>query len=156
MTTTAPLSPAVLSIDPAETASRIEASIRDIVQRQLRRRGVVVALSGGIDSSVVGVLAARALGPERVVGLLMPEADSSPDSRRLAEGLTRAFNIRSVVEDISGILESAGYRRRDSHPLGDAGAGEGYRSRSSCLICRWDIHLLGWLSERPLATSARV
>ena len=46
-----------------DVASRIEASIRDIVFHRLRRRGVVVGLSGGIDSSVVGALAARALGP---------------------------------------------------------------------------------------------
>ena len=114
MRTTAALSPSVLTLDPAATASRIETSIRGIVRSQLRRRGVVVGLSGGVDSSVVGVLAARALGAENVLGLLMPEADSSPDSERLARMLTAAFHIRSVVEDITGMLTAAGcYRRRD-------------------------------------------
>ena len=114
MRTTAALSPSVLTLDPAATASRIETSIRGIVRSQLRRRGVVVGLSGGVDSSVVGVLAARALGHENVLGLLMPEADSSPDSERLARMLTAAFHIRSVVEDITGMLTAAGcYRRRD-------------------------------------------
>src|SRR5438046_6580474 len=104
MTTTAVLSPAALHIDAADVASRIEASIRDIVGRQLRRRGIVVGLSGGIDSSVVGALAARALGPGRVLGLLMPDADSSPDSVRLAQALAGAFDMSTAVEDISGIL----------------------------------------------------
>lgn len=114
MTTTAVLSRAALQIDAAGVASRIEASIRDIVRLRLRRRGIVVGLSGGIDSSVVGALAARALGPDRVLGLLMPDADSSPDSVRLAQTLAAAFDIRRAVEDISGILIAAGcYRRRD-------------------------------------------
>ena len=131
MTTTVALSPSVLGIDPAATVRRIEVSIRDTVRGQLRRRGVVVGLSGGVDSSVVCALAARALGPERVVGLLMPEADSSPDSERLAQTLAAAFNVRSVVEDISGILTAAGcYRRRDDAiRLVVPGYGEGYRSK---------------------------
>ena len=114
MMTTAALAPSMLRIDPAAVASRIEASIRDIVRHRLRRRGIVVGLSGGVDSSVVGVLAARALGQERVLGLLMPEADSSPDSARLAQTLAIAFKIPTVVEDISSVLTAAGcYRRRD-------------------------------------------
>jgi NAD+ synthase len=131
MTTAVALSPSALYIDAAATANRIEASIRDIVRHQLRRRGVVVGLSGGVDSSVVGVLAARALGPEHVVGLLMPEAESSPDSERLAQTLTTAFNIRTVVEDISGILTAAGcYRRRDAAIRSVVPEyGDGYRSK---------------------------
>jgi NAD+ synthase len=114
MTTTAVLSPTVLHIDAAAVASRIEASIRDTVRGRLRRRGIVVGLSGGVDSSVVGALAARALGPDHVLGLLMPEAESSPDSVRLAQSLVNTFGLRSVVEDISGILQATGcYRRRD-------------------------------------------
>src|SRR5262249_55054904 len=74
-----------------------------------------VALSGGIDSSVVGALAARALGAERVLGLLMPEADSSPTSLRLGRALATAFNIRTAVEDITSTLTAAGcYERRDA------------------------------------------
>jgi len=104
----------LLEIDAAATAEKIEASIRNTVSR-LRRRGVVVALSGGIDSSVVGALAARALGSERVLGLFMPEADSSPTSLRLGRALATAFNIRTIVEDITGTLAAAGcYSRRDA------------------------------------------
>ena len=68
----------LLAIDAAATADRIEAAIRRTVLH-MRRRGVVVALSGGIDSSVVGALAPRALRYPRVLGLFMPEADTSPD-----------------------------------------------------------------------------
>ena len=113
-TTTAAFSSAVLRIDAADVASRIERSVRDAVHHQLRRRGVVVGLSGGIDSSVVAALAARALGPDRVVGLLMPEADSSPDSVPLARTLAATFGIKTIVEDITETLTAAGcYGRRD-------------------------------------------
>jgi NAD+ synthase len=108
------LSHQLLEIDAGAAAEQIQAWIRREVSR-LRRRGVVVALSGGIDSSVVGALAARALGPERVLGLLMPEADSSPSSLRLGRALATAFNIRTVVEDITATLTAAGcYDRRDA------------------------------------------
>ncbi|HEV8347119.1 MAG TPA: NAD(+) synthase [Vicinamibacterales bacterium] len=103
-----------LQIDPPAAARDIEASIRDIVLSRLRRKGVVVGLSGGVDSSVVAALSARALGAERVLGLLMPEADSSPESLRLGRMVAQQLGIRSFVEDVSGILDAAGcYRRRD-------------------------------------------
>ena len=108
------LSRTLLAIDAAVTAAQIEASIRRTVLH-MRRRGVVVALSGGIDSSVVGALAARALGSHRVLGLLMPEADSSADSLRLGRALATAFNIHTIVEDITETLTATGcYARRDA------------------------------------------
>ena len=108
------LSRALLEIDAAATAQAIETAIRRAVRR-MRRRGVVVALSGGIDSSVVAALAARAVGPTRVLGLLMPEADSSPDSLRLGRAVATAFNIKTIVEDITATLQAAGcYKRRDA------------------------------------------
>lgn len=104
----------VLKINPADTASRIENAIRTTVHREFKRRGAVVALSGGIDSSVVAALCARALGSDRVLGLFLPEADSSDDSLRLGRLIADRLNIRAVVEDITPILEAAGcYRRRD-------------------------------------------
>jgi len=113
-TTTGTFSRTVLHIDPAVVAGEIEASIRDIVRHRLNRRGIVLGLSGGVDSSVVGALAARALGSDRVLGLMMPETDSSPDSTELAHALARSFEIATVVEDISATLAAAGcYRRRD-------------------------------------------
>jgi NAD+ synthase len=84
------------------------------VLKDLRRKGLVLGLSGGIDSSVVAALAVRALGPGRVLGILMPEKDSDPDSLRLGGEVARWLGIGSVVEDIAPILEGAGcYRRRD-------------------------------------------
>jgi len=115
MTTAAAVfSASVLRIDAAAVSAQLEHSIREIVHHQLRRRGVVVGVSGGVDSSVVAALSARALGPDRVLGLMMPESDSSPDSMRLARALADAIGIRTVTEDISGVLGAAGcYRRRD-------------------------------------------
>ena len=104
----------VLRIDAEAVARTLQDFLRETVFHQLRRKGIVVALSGGIDSSVVGALAARALGSDRVLGLMMPEADSSDDSERLGASLAREFDIRTVCEDISDTLTAAGcYRRRD-------------------------------------------
>lgn len=103
-----------LRIDPAGVANSIQSDIRTAVFSTLRRKGAVVAISGGVDSSVVAALCARALGSGRVLGLLLPEADSSPDSLRLANLLAASLGIRTATEDITGILEAAGcYRRRD-------------------------------------------
>ena len=114
MTAVTSFSADVLRIDAADVAAQLEASIRDIVFQRLRRRGIVVGLSGGIDSSVVGALASKALGPGRVIGLMMPETDSSSESLPLARALAKAFGIETVVEDIGGILAAAGcYQRRD-------------------------------------------
>jgi NAD+ synthase len=114
MSATSAFSAAVLKIDAAQTAERIEHAIRDIVVGQLRRRGAVLGLSGGIDSSVTAALAVRALGRDRVIGLFMPEADSSPDSLELGRLMADSLGIRTFVEDITPILEGAGcYRRRD-------------------------------------------
>jgi NAD+ synthase len=104
----------VLSIDAAEVSVGIECDIRDIVRRRLKRNGVVVAISGGIDSSVVAALCVKALGTARVLGLMLPEADSSPDSLHFANLLAQSLGIRTYLEDITGILSAAGcYQRRD-------------------------------------------
>lgn len=104
----------LLKLDCANETKKITQALRDFVLKQFRKRGVVVALSGGIDSSVVGALCARALGKENVLGLLLPEKDSSPDTLRLSRLLTEHFEIRTVHEDITSVLESVGcYRRRD-------------------------------------------
>src|SRR6202045_5409530 len=113
MATTA-FSADVLNIDAAAVSAGIENEIRGIVLQRLNRKGVVVALSGGIDSSVVAALCLKALGSARVLGLMLPEADSSPDSLRLANLLAQSLGIRTHVEDIAGILTAAGcYQRRD-------------------------------------------
>jgi len=110
-----PFSADVLRLDPSETIETIARAMRDQVQRRLRRRGIVLGLSGGIDSSVAAALAVSALGPRNVLGLLMPERDSDPDSLRLGRLMAEDVGIETVVEDIGPILSAAGcYARRDA------------------------------------------
>jgi len=112
--TTAVFSADVLSIDAAAVSASIENEIRDIVLQRLNRKGVIVAISGGIDSSVVAALCLKALGSARVLGLMLPEADSSPDSLHFANLLAQSLGLRTQVEDIAAILTAAGcYQRRD-------------------------------------------
>jgi NAD+ synthase len=104
----------VLKIDTARISADIEGKIRDIVLRGLNRKGVVIAISGGIDSSVVAALCVKALGTARVLGLMLPERDSSPDSLHFANLLAQSLGLPKQVEDIAGILIAAGcYQRRD-------------------------------------------
>jgi len=102
----------VLRIDAERVADEIASAIRREVLETLRRRGAVVGMSGGIDSSVVAALCTRALGKERVVGLLMPERDSSGDALRLGRMLAEHLGIRHVEEDIAPALEALGCYRR--------------------------------------------
>ncbi len=103
-----------LDIDPAVETERIVAVLRRQVLKDLRRRGTVVGISGGVDSSVVAALCVRAVGPKKVLGLMMPEQDNDPDSLRLGREVADWLRIESVVEDITPVLAGAGcYRRRD-------------------------------------------
>lgn len=114
MSTAVSLSPNWLEIDPDETARKIESSIRFFVHSRLKRKGVVLGLSGGIDSSVVAALCVNALDRSHVLGLLMPERECSDDSRRLGYLLAESLGIQTVLEDITPTLEATGcYTRRD-------------------------------------------
>ena len=112
MSVTSTFSLDCLRIDPAATTAQIESAIREMVFGKLRRKGAVVALSGGVDSSVVAVLCSRALGKDRVLGLMLPSAASSPDSLRLAHLQASRIGIRTQVEDLSPILVAAGCYQR--------------------------------------------
>ena len=102
-----------LDIDVARVAAQIENAIRSQVL-SLHRRGIVVGLSGGIDSSVVTALCARALGPARVHALLMPERDSSSDSLALGQLVAAALGVSSTVEELAPTLAALGcYSRQD-------------------------------------------
>jgi NAD+ synthase len=108
-----PFGPESLIIDAAAEVARIGEKIPRFLAR-VRRKGVVVAMSGGIDSSVVAALCTAALGKERVLGLLMPERESSSETLRLSRLMADSLGVQTLVEDISPILESVGcYRRRD-------------------------------------------
>ena len=102
-----------LAIDAEAEVARISAALTDYLGRSMRR-GAVVALSGGIDSSVTAALCVAALGPDRVFGLHMPERESSDDTIMLSRMVADSLGIDSKLEEISPMLESAGcYQRRD-------------------------------------------
>ncbi|HUZ00240.1 MAG TPA: NAD(+) synthase [Thermomicrobiaceae bacterium] len=104
----------VLTIDAAAETARIIEYLRGSVLQKLGRRGAVVGVSGGVDSSVTLALAALAFGPERVVPLLLQEKESSPDNAVLVRELCRRLDLEPRVEEITGALEGFGcYRRRD-------------------------------------------
>jgi NAD+ synthase len=92
--------------------------IRDAVETS-GTAGVVLGLSGGVDSSLSAALAARALGPERVHGFLLPyrtsSAESERDARAVAEHLGiphRAIDISPMVDAYFEIEPDAGAGRR--------------------------------------------
>ncbi|MGI6415807.1 MAG: NAD(+) synthase [Thermoguttaceae bacterium] len=104
----------VLRLDSAAETDRVVGHLRRNVFDVLRRDGVVLGVSGGVDSAVALALAVRAFGSEKIVALLLPERESSPDSARLAREVCRQFRVRPVVEDITAVLFGLGcYARRD-------------------------------------------
>jgi NAD+ synthase len=98
----------VLNINSEATVETILTTIRQQVLGALRRKGVVVGISGGVDSSVVAALAVRAFGKDKVLGLCMPERDSSDDALRLGKLLADTIGVETVTEDIADILKAAG------------------------------------------------
>jgi NAD+ synthase len=107
--------PLLLEKESADAeAERLSTRLRLDIQGLLRRRGAVVGCSGGVDSSVVLALCVRAVGADRVLAVLMPERESSPDSLALATAWARQLGVEVIVEDVTPALEAAGcYRRRD-------------------------------------------
>jgi len=133
------LSAAVLDIDCAEESARIARALVEIVSRTLHRRGVVVALSGGVDSSVCAALAVRALGPQRVLGLLLPERDSSSAASMLGRLVAEQLGIEHHVEDIGATLEAIGC----------------YRWRDEAIRSVFPAYGSGWLSKIVIAGGAQ-
>jgi len=121
----------VLIVDPEKEVRKITDGIRSVLAKRLKRRGLVVALSGGIDSSVCVALAAKAIGPERVFALLMPERHSADDTLELSTLVAETFNVTRAHEDISGILEALGFYRRydDAVRLAIPVYGPGWKSK---------------------------
>jgi len=130
MTTTTEFGQDALAIDCAAETERIA----DVLRRYLtdvRRRGFVVALSGGIDSSVTAALCVRAVGAGRVFGLHMPERASAPETIRLSRAVSDTFGFDSTVEEIADTLEAVGcYSRYDDAVRGVVPEyGPGWRSK---------------------------
>ncbi len=104
----------VLDIDPAAETERIVSLLRHSIGQVMHRRGGVIGISGGVDSSVVLALCVRAFGPRRIVAIMMPEADSEPDSEELARLVANQYKVEPILEIITPILEGFGcYPRRD-------------------------------------------
>jgi NAD+ synthase len=116
-----------LALDPEQATREILDGLRATVLHEMRRRGAVVALSGGVDSSVCVALCTRAFGPEQVLALLMPETESASDTLELSRLVADHYGVETALEDISPILDAAGcYRRRDeaiSRVLPEYGSG---------------------------------
>jgi NAD+ synthase len=109
------LNSSTLEIDCAAEVDRISRWMVDVLARQLHRRGVIIALSGGVDSSVCGALAVRALGAGKVFGLLMPEHDSSNSSADRGTIVAQQLGIAFELTHIGATLEAIGcYRSRDA------------------------------------------
>lgn len=95
--------------------NRISDQLKDSIYSVLKRKGGVVGISGGIDSSVTLALMVRALGEKNVLGVILPEKDSSPESKDFALRLANKFGIETIEENITDALEGFGcYKRRDA------------------------------------------
>ena len=104
----------VLTLDAETEIERITQSLRAQVLGEFRRRGAVLGLSGGIDSSVVAALCVRAFGKDKVLGLFMPERDSADESLTFGRQVADALGIEAIVENIAPALQGLGcYRRQD-------------------------------------------
>ena len=104
----------LIKIDPKKETEKIIAKLKSDMTKILKKRGAVVGISGGIDSSVVLALCAKAFGPNKVLGIMLPEKESSKDNFALARSLCKTFGVKYIIEDITGALEGFScYSRRD-------------------------------------------
>ena len=105
----------VLNINPEELAGKIEDFIRDSVKNHFKRKGIIIGLSGGLDSSVCAALSVRALGADRVVGILLPEKDSNPVSREYGRMVAESLGIECHEVELTSMLETFEvYEKRDA------------------------------------------
>ena len=103
-----------IKLDAEKSVEEISGKLKEDVVRKLKKRGAVVGISGGIDSSVVLALCVKVFGPNKVLGVMMPEFDSNPDSKELATELANKFGVETIVEDMTDAVRGFGcYHRRD-------------------------------------------
>ncbi len=109
-----PFTKAVLDIDAKAEVARIAGWLREQVLGRFKRKGLVLGLSGGVDSSVVAALAVEAFGKDRVYALFMPERASSSDSLRLGKVVADHFGLKGEIVELAPALEGLGcYRAQD-------------------------------------------
>ncbi len=96
-----------LAMDSKQEAERICSFIARAVGK-LGKKGVVIGLSGGLDSAVVAYLCVRTLTPNRVHGLILPERDSDPRSMGDARGLAEELGIEAEEINLTPILSALG------------------------------------------------
>jgi NAD+ synthase len=115
MSSKKPFSKDIILLDNVEAVvNEIILKLRKDVLFNLKRLGAVVGTSGGIDSSVCLALSAKAFGPEKILGIMMPEKDSSLESEALAKVLASRFGVKTITEDITPALYGFKcYERRD-------------------------------------------
>ena len=148
-----------LNIDAAAETEKICSRLREILSKTLKRRGLVVAVSGGIDSSVTLALSVRAIGAERVVALQMPERHSSENTLDLSGKVADTFGVEKIHEDISGILEAVGfYRRYDAAVLSVIpGYGTGWKSKIviPSVLVQKGFSLFSVVAQKPDGTQVK-
>jgi NAD+ synthase len=109
------ISPGVLSLDAGAEVKRICDWMVETVATTFRRRGVIIAMSGGVDSSVCAALAVRAFGTKKVYGLLLPERDSSSSSAERGRAVAETLGVPYELFDIAPTLQALGcYEQRDA------------------------------------------
>lgn len=115
MKTRKPFSKDIVLLENVERVTdEITKKLQQDVLYNFKRAGGVVGISGGIDSSVCLALSARAFGPDKVVGIIIPEKDSSPESEELALELAGKFGVKTIKEEITDALKGFKcYDRRD-------------------------------------------
>ncbi len=98
---------AKMKIKAEKMALSLENFIREYTDK-LEREGVILGLSGGIDSAVIAALCMRALGPEKILVLIMPEKDSKKEHTKDALNFAQELGIKAKLIDITPYLEEIG------------------------------------------------
>jgi NAD+ synthase len=110
-----PFSKDIILLDDVEAAvNNIVRKMQEDVLQKLKRNGAVIGVSGGIDSSVCLALTAKAFDPEKILAVMLPEKDSSPDSEQLARRLAQIYGVEAIKDEITDALKGFKcYERRD-------------------------------------------
>jgi NAD+ synthase len=104
----------LLKIDAGHESKLVQDFMASQLKGTPKRDGIIVGVSGGIDSAVVAALAVAAVGKDKVYGLILPERESSPDSARFAKLAIDKLGIRHKTVDLTGAVGSfAAYKTRD-------------------------------------------